>query len=172
MLQLALVEQAPDWVEALLHGADQAEDQDMKETQAMRNGTPVTILIPNKFRAKKADPDFVRVPGVVVSDPMQASYTSRTSGAVIASANVEVISLRDTTRANPGGGRVWYQLSTEPINLLLRRWDPVTGLDVDAEGQPMGVRDLYARLEGSIVEFRLRQQATRHKAAEAPAEIS
>lgn len=172
MQQLCLPEACPDWIEALLQ-ADQEQDQDNDREQAMRQGDAVSILIPNKFKTRKADPDFVKVPGVVVSGVIASSYTSRSTGATVPTASVEVISLRDTRGANPNGGRVWHQMSTEPLNLLLRRWgDPVAGLDVDEAGQRLPAEALYDRVEKSLIEFRLRQQAARHRAAEEVAEIS
>jgi hypothetical protein len=169
VIQLCLLEPAPEWIEALLQ-ADQAKAQD-KEND-MRNGTPVNILIPNRFRTRKNDPEFVKVPGVVVSDPIGSSYVNRNTGATVQTANVEVISYRDTRASNPQGGRCWYQLSTEPMNLLLRRFgDAVVGLDVDEAGQRMLAPALYSKVEASIIEFRLRQSAARHRAAEPRAEL-
>ena len=127
----------------------------------MRVGTPIYILIRNKFKTPgDTQPEFVKVPGIVMSDPVPASYVNRNTGATVQSQNVEVISLRDTTGQNPSGGRRWYQQTNEPVNLLVRRFDAVTGLDTDDAGARMTARDLYARVEQSILDFRMRQAAT------------
>lgn len=130
----------------------------------MRNGTPVFIVIPNKWRAKAADPDFIKVPGVVVSDPMPSQYVNRNTGSVVQSALVEVVSLRDTTATNPAGGRRWHQQTSEPQNLLVRRFgDPIVGLDTDEAGNRMNPPALFELVEASIIDFRRRQQAARGK---------
>ncbi|MEA2723036.1 MAG: hypothetical protein QOH59_807 [Gemmatimonadales bacterium] len=118
----------------------------------MRPGTAVSILIPNRFGT---DPDFIRVPGIVMAPPIPNSYVNR-NGATVASATVDVISLRDTRGQNPAGGRVWYQATQEPTNLLLRRFgDPVAELDGLTAQQP------WEHVAVSVEDFRRRQQAAR-----------
>ena len=123
----------------------------------MRVGTPVFIVLRNKFRTTETQPQFVKVPGIVMSDPVPASYVNRNTGATVQSQNVEVVSLRDTTGQNPTGGRRWYQQTNEPVNLLVRRFESVAGLDADEDGARMTARELYSRVEQSILEFRTRQ---------------
>lgn len=138
----------------------------------MRNGTPVFIVIPNKWRSSDAEPDFIKVPGVVVSDPMPSQYINRNTGSIIQSALVEVVSLRDTTKTNPAGGRRWHQQTSEPQNLLVRRFgDPIVGLDTDSTGVPLSPPALFELVETSIIDFRRRQLLARAKpvAAGAPA---
>lgn len=136
----------------------------------MRVGTQVAILIPNKFKSKNTDPDFIRVPGLVVSEPIPTSYTNRNTGATIASATVEVITRRDTTGQNPNGGRVWWQATQEPSNLLVRRFgDPVVGLDVAEDGSRMTAQALWAKVEESIEDLRRRQLAAKSGAEPAVA---
>ena len=117
----------------------------------------VNIILKNAFGT---DPQFVRVPGIVVSDPSGSSYVNRNSGAIVQSQVVEVVSLRDTTKSNPKGGRIWFQLTSEPINLLARRFETVTGLDVDASGQRLTAQAIFEKVEQSIFEFKTRQAAT------------
>jgi hypothetical protein len=97
-----------------------------------------------------------------MSDPVPSSYVNRNTGATVQSQNVEVISLRDTTAQNPDGGRVWYQQTNEPVNLLIRRFgDPIVGLETDEAGNRMTPPALFERVEASIIDFRSRQLAAR-----------
>ncbi len=130
----------------------------------MRIGTPVFIVIPNKWRKADEDPEFVKVPGIVMSEAIPSSYVNRNTGATVQTAQVEIISLRDTTGQHDRGRR-WFQSSTEPVNLLVRRFgNPISGLDVAEDGNRIAAQALWGKVEESVIDLRRRQQAARIRA--------
>jgi hypothetical protein len=136
----------------------------------VKTGTAIHLVLPNRWKTDASDQDsYVLVPGIVVGEPVAATFTTR-SGATVQSPTVEVLTLRDTTASNPDGGRRWYQVTTERTSNLVRRFEAVTGLDIDGAGQPIPAATLWTHVAESIVDFRRRQAAARKIASPQVAE--
>jgi hypothetical protein len=131
----------------------------------LRTGSAVYITLPNA--REDYDPPTVRLPGVVVSEPYEGTFT-RPSGAVVRTQRVSVVTLRTSV-----DGRQYLAHSEEGVRFLsLRRTsDPallIGGLDRDANGRAVPPQVLQAWAADDLAEWQALRAAQRARGQTQP----
>jgi hypothetical protein len=147
-VQIALVEQASDWIERLLEVETRDDQLDPAEAfegdpeMAFRIGQRIQLSIRN---ARTETPPRVMLPGVIVDGP----HISTRPGTSILQNAWTIVTLREAA-----DGRTYLRESTEAEPFVLPRpTNNVVALDVDPDGTFLSVRQIANQAKADLQSY-------------------